>query len=46
MYVGILPACIAMCHAFAVPLEAGRGRWILPELELQMVVSSPVGSGN
>jgi hypothetical protein len=32
-------------HASLVPTEARRGCWI-PELEFQLVVSSPLGAGN
>lgn len=38
---GVLPACMSI-HICAVPSEAGRGRQIPLNLELQMVVGAGI----
>lgn len=45
MCLGISPVCMSVHHVHAVPVEIRRGHGP-PGLELQMVLSGPVGAGN
>ena len=44
MCIGILPACMYVCHVYAVPLEAKRGS-TSSRTGVKMVVNSSQGTG-